>query len=84
MRRLDTILKTHAPDVEHIDILSVDVEGWELEVLDGFDFRKCRPKVLVIENLFNDPAYRQRINEYGYRLWRFVAPNDVYVAREAW
>jgi FkbM family methyltransferase len=84
LRRLTTILQTHAPDIKHIDILSVDVEGWELEVLAGFDFRKYGPKVLVIENLFNDPAYRRRINEYGYRLWRFVAPNDVYVAREAW
>jgi FkbM family methyltransferase len=84
LRRLDTILQTHAPDIERVDIVSVDVEGWELEVLAGFDFRKYRPKVLVVENLFNDPAYRARINEYGYRLWRFVAPNDVYVVREAW
>jgi FkbM family methyltransferase len=84
LRRLDTILRTYAPDIERIDILSVDVEGWELEVLAGFDLRKYRPKVLVIENLFNDPAYRKQIDEYGYHLWRFVAPNDVYVAREAW
>src|SRR5215471_16226710 len=61
LRRLDTILQTHAPDVERVDILSVDVEGWELEVLAGFDFRKYRPKVLVIENLFNDRAYRTRV-----------------------
>jgi FkbM family methyltransferase len=84
LRRLDTILQVHAPELERIDILSVDVEGWELEVLAGLDFRKYRPKVLVIENLFDDPAYRARINAYGYLLWRFIAPNDVYVAREAW
>jgi FkbM family methyltransferase len=83
LRRLDTILQTHAPDIRTIDILSVDVEGWELEVLAGLDFRKYRPKVLIVENLFNEPGYRARINEHGYRLWRFVWPNDVYVAREA-
>ena len=84
LRRLDTILKAHAPDVERIDVLSVDVEGWELEVLAGLDFHKYRPKVLIIENLFNDSAYRLKVGGYGYLLWRFVYPNDVYVAREAW
>jgi hypothetical protein len=74
LRRLDTILQVHAPELERIDIFSVDVEGWELEVLAGLDFRKHRPSVLVIENLFDDPAYRARINECGYLLWRFIAP----------
>jgi FkbM family methyltransferase len=83
LRRLDTILQTHAPEVQRIDILSVDVEGWELEVLAGLDFRKYRPKVLIVENLFNETGYRTRIAGYGYILWQFVWPNDVYVAREA-
>ena len=38
LRRLDTILAEHAPDVTEIDIVSVDVEGWELEALSGLDF----------------------------------------------
>jgi FkbM family methyltransferase len=83
LRRLDTILQTHAPEIQRIDILSVDVEGWELEVLAGLDFRKYRPKVLIVENLFNETSYRTRIAGYGYLLWQFVWPNDVYVAREA-
>jgi FkbM family methyltransferase len=49
LRRLDTILETHAPGLGRIDILSVDVEGWELEVLAGLDFQKYRPRVMVIE-----------------------------------
>lgn len=84
LRRLDSILQTHAPQVAAIDILSVDVEGWELEVLAGLDFAKYRPRVLIIENLFNDPAYRTQINTYGYLLWRTVPPNDVFIAREQW
>jgi FkbM family methyltransferase len=84
LRRLDTILEAHAPGVERIDILSVDVEGWELEVLAGLNFQKYRPRVLVIENLFDDAAYRTQINSYGYLLWRYIPPNDIYVAREVW
>src|SRR5262249_4302535 len=84
LRRLESILRTHAPQIRDIDILSVDVEGWELEVLAGLDFSKYRPRVLVIENLFNDPAYRTQINTYGYLLWRTVPPNDVFIARQHW
>ena len=82
LRRLDTILKTHAPDVEHLDILSVDVEGWELEVLRGLSTEKYRPQVMVIENLFNAKEYRDYMKSIGYILWRRVRPNDVYVRSE--
>lgn len=82
LRRLDTILKTHAPDVEHLDILSVDVEGWELEVLRGLSTEKYRPQVMVIENLFNAREYRDYMKPIGYILWRRVRPNDVYVRSE--
>ena len=82
LRRLDTILKTHAPDVEHLDILSVDVEGWELEVLRGLSTEKYRPQVMVIENVFNAREYRDYMKSIGYILWRRVRPNDVYVRSE--
>jgi FkbM family methyltransferase len=79
MRRLDTILATHAVGVERIDILSVDVEGWELEVLTGLNFNKYNPRVLVIENFFNDRKYRAYMLCRGYSLWAYIPPNDIYV-----
>jgi FkbM family methyltransferase len=82
LRRLDTILATHAAGIQHIDILSVDVEGWELEVLEGLDLAKYRPRVMVIENLFRDKKYRAYMRARGYRLWRCLRPNDIY-ANEA-
>ena len=78
LRRLDTILRTHAKDVAHIDLLSVDVEGWELEVLDGLDFQRYRPRVLIVENIFRDNKYRAYMRAKGYKLWRCVWPNDIY------
>jgi FkbM family methyltransferase len=82
VRRLDTILVEHAPDVSRLDLVSVDVEGWELEVLDGLSFERYRPRVLIVENLFAEAGYRQALAERGYGLWRRVWPNDVYVRRE--
>jgi len=79
LRRLDTILAEHAPDIDRVDILSVDVEGWELEVLAGLDFDRYAPVVVIAENLFGDRGYRRAMADRGYLLWRRVAPNDLYV-----
>jgi FkbM family methyltransferase len=79
MRRLDTILAEHRPPIREIDLISVDVEGWELEVMRGLDFNIHRPKVLIIENLFNDQAYVDFFAARGYPLWRQLPPNEIYV-----
>ncbi len=79
LRRLDTLLAEHAPDISRIDLLAVDVEGWELEVLSGLSFDRYRPRVLIVENMLNEKGYRQRMAKPGYGLWRRLAPNDVYV-----
>jgi FkbM family methyltransferase len=79
LRRLDTILATHAPHVDQIDILSVDVEGWELEVIAGIDLQKYKPRVMIIENLFADEQYRANLRDKGYSLWTVRSPNDIYI-----
>ena len=81
LRRLDTILAEHKPDIDHIDIVSVDVEGWELEVLAGLDLDRYQPRVLIVENLFDDVTYREQLGTRGYALWTVLAPNDVYVRK---
>lgn len=43
---LDTKFKNHS-----FDLLSIDVEGHELQVLKGFDLGKYSPKVIVVEYL---------------------------------
>ncbi len=37
--------------IKEIDILSIDVEGFELKVLSGLDFSKYKPKVIIVEFL---------------------------------
>jgi FkbM family methyltransferase len=82
MRRLDTVMKEHAPEVNQIDVVCVDVEGWELEVLSGLSFDRYRPKVLIIENMFFSPKYPAFMRERGYRVWRTIQFNEVYVRSE--
>ena len=47
-RTLTSVLVEHsAPPV--IDLLSLDVEGYEINVLRGLDFARFRPRIMVIE-----------------------------------
>ena len=49
VRTLDEIL-TEARAPSPIDLLSVDVEGHELDVLRGFDFARWRPRLILLED----------------------------------
>lgn len=64
-----------------IDFVSIDVEGAELEVLNGFDLDRHKPRILVIEA--NKPEERQALDVHldarGYRLARSLAWNHFYV-----
>jgi FkbM family methyltransferase len=80
VRRLDTILAMHEPELTTFDMLAVDVEGWELSVLRGLSIARFRPKVVILENLFKDTAYEKAMREREYRLWRTLEPNEIYVS----
>jgi len=46
-RTLNSILEEL--EIDKIDLLSLDVEGYEAEALKGFDLKKYKPKLIVIE-----------------------------------
>ena len=78
--RLNTLLENL--NVDKIDVLSIDVEGWELEVLAGFDAAKYSPKIIVVENLENNPEYEATLNRKGYEKNKTLGCNEVYLRRE--
>jgi len=46
---LTKILDSISPAPPNIDLLSLDVEGYEINVLEGLDFDKYRPNYMLIE-----------------------------------
>jgi len=62
VRKLDTIIEE--AKLSKIDVLAIDVEGWELEVMRGLT--SIMPTIVVLENLSLDPLYEQYMDKIGY------------------
>ena len=74
MKRLDAILEAYAGE-QRIHFMSVDVEGFEMEVLRSNDWRRFRPYVLALESYEQmneqndyDLEIRDFLADKGYRL----------------
>jgi FkbM family methyltransferase len=66
VRKLNTILDEI--NVSSIDYLSIDAEGHEEKVLNGFSIQKYLPKVVLIENNYEDQRYDNYfiLNNYNF------------------
>ena len=62
-----------------LDVFSLDVEGWEMEVLKGFDMARWHPKVVIMENIFRDADLMDYLTGYGYERIKRYQFNDFYV-----
>src|SRR5215813_2280942 len=75
-------------DLNEIDFLKIDVEGSEADVVLGGDWRRYRPKVVVIEAVTpgsGEPAWSEwepLLLAQGYRFALFDTLNRFYVAQE--
>ena len=78
VRRLDDILRL-CQDLPNIDLLTIDVEGYELEVMRGFTPVRFGTRVIVLENLFHNPAYTDYMTSVGYMLHKAIAYNYIYI-----
>ena len=69
---LSEILKKHVPEEQRIDFFSVDVEGFDLDVLQSNDWKEYRPLVVLVEtfglsfgDLESDPL-TEYLHSVGY------------------
>ena len=65
--------------ITNIDFLSIDTEGTELDVIEGIDLSKWKPKIIALENNFEDHNYRRTMYNYGYVLYERIGVNDYYI-----
>jgi FkbM family methyltransferase len=86
--RLDAILAAHMPAGSTVDVLNVDAEGRDLEVLRSNDWRRFRPRCVLVEarisgldELGSNPT-NIFLSEQGYRLHAKTVNTLVYVRRD--
>ena len=77
---LDLVLE-EAKLEQEIDILIIDTEGWELEVMKGFNHTKYNPKVVILENYIHLESYNDYMDLIGYKLDKTVEYNYIYIKK---
>jgi FkbM family methyltransferase len=67
-----------------VDFAVIDVEGGELEVLEGFDLEKYRPKVLLLEDNVqrDDSALGRYMKTKPYEMVGWLAVNRIYLRKD--
>ena len=65
--------------LQHLDFISVDTEGTELEVLKGLDLNIYKVRILVVENNYNDGDIASYLKDRGYVLDQRYKINDFYL-----
>ncbi len=81
VRTLNDVLSEGNAQVP-IDLMSVDVEGHELEVLSGFDFARWKPRLVLLEDHVSSLDKHHFMMRAGYALMRRTGLNGWYVPRE--
>lgn len=85
-KKINTVLEEEIfvntlDETKYIDIISIDVEGGELNVLKGIDLVKYKPKLFVIENVFNNRNIPDYLEPFGYCLDQTIDYNQYYILR---
>lgn len=80
-RTLNEIL--NEAGASRIDFISIDVEGHELDVLDGFDLARWKPRLILIEDLLLHLRLHRYLSRRSYRLLRRTGINNWYVPADA-
>jgi FkbM family methyltransferase len=81
-KTLNTIIETEIQNLTKIDIISLDIEGGELNCLYGLDLKKYNPSVLVVENVTNDIDIQNYLKTFGYKLDKKIHYNEFYVSKD--
>lgn len=77
---LDSILAEN--DVSGIDLLSIDVEGTELDVLKGLDLKRYRPRLILLEDKLVYLNKHRWLKRNGYRLVKRTLFNNWYIPEQ--
>ena len=79
-RTMRSILDEYLPENQAIDFFSLDVEGFEMAVLNSNDWVKYRPKIILVESLElkNENLFDSYFHQVNYKLIAKTVNNLYY------
>jgi len=73
---LPGLLRTHG--ISHVDFLSLDTEGGELELLKSLDLAALGVRAIAIENNYGGGDIERYLSQAGYDLAAFMGCDEIY------
>lgn len=64
--------------ITHVDYLSIDTEGGELDILRSIDFNKFDIEVISVENNYKDPQFSEFMGSKGYVYITTLGTDEIY------
>lgn len=80
-KTLNSILSENS--IDHVDFLSLDVEGGEVSILSNFDFDAVDVEIWSIENNAQDSVIPELMRDNGFDLIEFAGVDDIFRKRNA-
>ena len=80
MKKLENV--TQENGIQNVDILFIDVEGFEIEVVQGIDFEKVNINCICVENApftKKTSELRYLLTNKGYKLKAHIGGDDVFL-----
>lgn len=65
--------------IDHVDLLSIDTEGTELDILQGTDLSSLNVRLVLVEDWVLDRRLHRYLCDNGYKLVRRTGYNSWYV-----
>ena len=80
---LTEILATHLPDGQTIDVMSIDCEGHDLVVIQSNDWKRFRPRLLLVEDHSCQPhsPLNDELEKHGYLYYCRMQLTKVFIER---
>jgi FkbM family methyltransferase len=73
---LPGLLRAHG--ISHVDLLSLDTEGGELDLLKSLDLERLGVRAITIENQYRHPDIERYLVQAGYQLAAFMGCDEIY------
>lgn len=73
---LNQLLLDH--NIHHVDYLSIDTEGGEVDILKAIDFSLCDIDIINVENNFNSPEFSKVMEDLGYQKIATLEQDEFY------